>query len=298
MTRLLIIADMEGISGIERYEQCARGHTEYEEGVRLLCTEINVIAESALQSGARSVSVIDWHGGGGNIDPEQLDERIQVVPEDLSPGYDLGMLIGFHPMAGDPNGFISHTMSQGIAVEVGGQQIGEPSLLAWWLGEHDVPVGLISGDRAATAEADRFFPDTPMHTVKRADSWGRATCIPVEQSYEALRARVRRVLEQRGRWQTYRPRSPIPFRLKLREPNPIPGLIPWLKEDDEGWLAGEVQHARDLIDLIDVISALINLRHRNNFIDALREEPEVAKRMDEIETRRIAEAIEHGHWEP
>lgn len=298
MTRLLIIADMEGISGIERYEQCARGHADYEEGVRLLCNEINVIAQAAFQSGASSVSAIDWHGGGGNIDPDQLEDRVTVVPEDLSPGYDLGMLIGFHPMAGDPNGFISHTMRQGLAVDVAGQQIGELSLLAWWLGEHDVPVGLISGDRGATAEADRFFPDTPMHTVKRAESWGRAVCVPTEQSYEALRTRVTRALEQHGRWQVYRAISPIPFRLKLRDPNPIPGLIPWLDEDKEGWLAGEVQDARDLIDLIDVISALINLQHRNNFINALREDPGISERLVALEESRIAEAIQSGHWEP
>jgi D-amino peptidase len=298
MTRLLIIADMEGVSGIERYEQCDRGHTEYGEGVRLLCAEVNVIAEAALRNGASSVSVIDWHGGGGNIDPEQLDGRVEVVPEDLSPGYDLGMLIGFHPMAGDPNGFISHTMRQGLAVEATGQQVGELSLLSWWLGEHDIPVGLIAGDRAATVEADRFFPDTPMHTVKRADSWGRATCIPTEQSYEALRARVARVLEQRGRWHVYRPELPLTFRFKLRDPNPIPGLIPWLSIDEDGWLSGEVQHARDLIDLIDVISTLINLQHRNNLIEALRADPTMQKKMEQIEDRRIAEAIASGHWEP
>lgn len=298
MSRLLIVADMEGITGIDRYEQCVRDTDDYREGVQLLCAEINVIAEAARSRGAQSISVIDWHGGGGNIDPQLLDDDISVVPEDLSTGYDLALLIGFHPMAGDDQGFISHTMRQGLAVAVGGQQIGELSLLAWWLGEHGIPIGLISGDRAATAEADRFFPETPCHTVKRAESWGRATCIPTEQSYEALRARVSRMMEQTGRWQTYRPVLPVPFQLKLRDPNPLPGLIPWLRDGENGWLEGEVEHARDLIDLIDVVSGLINLQQRNNFIAALKDEPEAAPAMERLRTRQIEEAIQTGHWNP
>jgi D-amino peptidase len=298
MTRLLIVADMEGITGIERYEQCVRGHESYRDGVELLCAEITVIAGVARSRGARSVSVIDWHGGGGNIDPSLLAEGVEVVPEDLSTGYDVAMLVGFHPMAGDDQGFISHTMRQGLAVEVAGQQVGELSLLAWWLGEHDIPIGLITGDRAATAEADRFFPETPCHTVKRANSWAVAACVPAEQSYEALKARVNRVMQQNGRWQTYRPALPIPFRLKLRETNPIPGLLPWLDQDEGGWLSGQVEHGRDLIDLIDVISALINLQHRDNFIDALAAEPEVAPAMERIREKQLQQAISTGHWEP
>jgi D-amino peptidase len=298
MTRLLIIADMEGITGLSHYEQCIRGHESYPEGVELLCTEINVIARASRSSGAQSVSVIDWHGGGGNVDPELLDDGVEVVPEDLSAGFDLAMLIGFHPMAGDAQGFISHTMRQGLAVEVGGQQVGELSLLAWWLGEHGIPVGLISGDRAATAEADRFFPETPCHTVKRAISWHEAECVPTRQSHEALSARVTRVLEQRGRWQTYRPALPIPFRMKLRDPNPMPGLIPWLTEQEDGWLAGSVDHARDLIDLIDVISALINLQHRNNFIAAIEDEPETASALQRMRSHQIEQGKTSGHWTP
>jgi D-amino peptidase len=298
MTRLLIVLDMEGISGIERYEQCVRGHPEYDEGVRLLCSEVNVIAETALTSGARSVSVIDWHGGGGNLDPKQLDERVEIIPEDLSQGFDVAFLIGFHPMAGDNTGFISHTMRQGLAVEVHGQQIGELSLLAWWLGEHDIPVGLISGDRSATSEADRLFPDTPLHTVKRAESWDRAACIPLEQSFEALRRRVARVLEQQGRWEVYRPSLPLQFRLKLQRSNPLPGLLPWLDEQPDGWLAGKVDHTRDLIDLIDVLSGIINLQTRNDYVKVLARDPGVRKRMNQIQRERITEQVEHGYWNP
>lgn len=298
MTRLLITVDMEGIAGIERYEQCSRSHPEYEDGVRLLCDEVNVIAETALSSGATSVSVIDWHGGGGNLESAQLDDRVEIVPEDLSRGYDLALLVGFHPMAGDQTGFISHTMTQGIAVEVEGSEIGEISLISWWLGEHGIPVGLITGDRAASAEADRLFPDTPTHTVKTAESWARASCIPFEKIYEALRTRVARVMQQQERWKIYRPPSPVNFRLLMRDEVWTVPLIPWLTEEEGGWLSGQVERARDLIDLIDAVSALISLESRNQQIAELSDDPDIRERIRQIQLARIEAAIDRGYWDP
>lgn len=297
MTRLLIVVDMEGIAGIERYEQCSRSHPDYPEGVRLLCEEINVIARSAFESGLTSVSVIDWHAGGGNLDPAQLDDRVEIVPEDLSPGYDLGLLVGFHPMAGDQTGFISHTMTQGIAVEVDGHEIGEISVISWWLGDHGVPVGMITGDRAATAEADRLFPDTPTHTVKTAESWSRATCIPVEKTHEALRTRVARVMQQQERWKIYRPPAPIRFRLLMRDEIWTVPLIPWLTREDDGWLSGQVERARDLIDLIDVISALMSLESRNDQIAILSEDPDIREQIRQTQLGRIDAVIQRERWE-
>jgi D-amino peptidase len=297
MTRLLIVADMEGISGIERYEQCARSHPDYPTGVELLCREINVIAGAALSHGVTSVSVIDWHGGGGNVDGDLLDERVEVIAEDLSAGFDLAFLVGFHPMAGDKSGFISHTMTQGISVEIGDRRVGEIALISWWLGEHGIPVGMVTGDRAATAEADRFSIDVPTLTVKRADSWARATCIPVDQAYEALRIRVSRVLEQAGRWHVYRPESPVKFRIRFRDDCPTARLIPWLDEQADGSLVGGASKMRDLIDLIDVISALMSLQRRNDQISRLQAHPEAATVLDRLALDDIKAAVERGAWE-
>jgi D-aminopeptidase len=73
MTRLLVVTDMEGISGLERYEQCAHAHPDHGSGAQLLCDEVNVIGDEALRHGVASVSVLDLHGGGGNIKQELLD---------------------------------------------------------------------------------------------------------------------------------------------------------------------------------------------------------------------------------
>jgi D-amino peptidase len=296
MTRLLIVTDMEGISGLEHYEQCEHPHPDYRSGAQLLCDEVNVIGDEALRHGVASVSVLDLHGGGGNIEQELLDNRIRLIPEDLSEGFDLAFLVGFHAMAGDQTGFISHTMTEGLIVEVSGEQVGEIALWSWWLGDHGIPVGLIAGDRAATVEAERFSVDIPSLTVKQAETWARASCIPLDRAYQALRERVAYSLRQTVRWRVYRAEHPLRFRLRLRDENEIVPLIPWLEAQEDGWLAGEVSETRDLIDLIDVISVLMGYQARSQLIARLTEDPSVRSMYDQFQLGRINESIERNPW--
>src|SRR5690606_29402869 len=164
VTRVLIIADMEGVTGITQVEECRLQAPEFERGVRLLATEVNEIAASAREAGATSVSVIDWHAGGGNLKPGLLADGVEIVPEDLSVGYDVVLLTGFHAMAGTPDAFISHTMSQAVTLEMNGEQAGELALLSRWAGDNGIPVALAAGDRAAMREAATFLPGTPTFT--------------------------------------------------------------------------------------------------------------------------------------
>lgn len=256
VTRVLIIADMEGVTGITQVEECRLQAPEYERGVRLLATEVNEIAASAREAGATSVSVIDWHAGGGNLKPGLLADGVEIVPEDLSVGYDVVLLTGFHAMAGTPDAFISHTMSQAVTLEMNGEQAGELALLSRWAGDNGIPIALAAGDRAAMREAATFLPGTPTFTTKDAISWERATPVDAAQVYPELRAAVRDALLKSQGWQTYRTQSPVNFRIKLNPEPPMAAKIPWVTRDDDGWLTGQVQNAKEVIDLIDVFTAL------------------------------------------
>lgn len=256
MTRVLIIADMEGVIGIEQVEACNPRLPEYEAGATLLAAEVNVVAAAARDAGATSVSVIDWHAGGGNLKPKMLDVGVEIVAEDFSPGYDVVLLTGYHAMAGTTDAFISHTMSQRVTLELNGEQAGELALLSRWAGEEAVPVALVTGDRSATLESGRFLPRTSTLTVKDAVSWERAKAVPAEQAYEQLHQAVVRALGNREGWMTYQSGTPVHFRIKLNPEPLMAAKIPWLQRDSDGWLAGQVDSTKDIIDLIDVLTAL------------------------------------------
>jgi D-amino peptidase len=63
--RIAMITDMEGISGITRWEQVGAGRPMFEEGRRLYTEDVNAAIRGAYNGGATEVVVMDWHGAGG-----------------------------------------------------------------------------------------------------------------------------------------------------------------------------------------------------------------------------------------
>ena len=63
--RVVIWVDMEGIAGIEVWEQVTGGSPQYEEGRRLMTGEVNAAVRGAKAAGADDIIVIDCHGAGG-----------------------------------------------------------------------------------------------------------------------------------------------------------------------------------------------------------------------------------------
>lgn len=254
--RVLIIADMEGVSGIDSHLMCRRSAPEYQTGQQLLAAELRMMTASCIAAGATGVSIIDWHAGGGNLTNDMLCEGYGLVPEDLTPGFDVVLLTGFHAMASTGNAFISHTMSQNVSLEMNGEQCGEIALLSRWAGEAGIPVGLVTGDQATIEEAKRFLPGTPAVSVKQAVSLERADCLPIDLAYSEIDAAVQGTLAQPESWNQYRNDLPVKVRIRL-EPEPaMAGKIPWLTRHSDGWLAGEVRDTKAVIDLIDLCTAL------------------------------------------
>lgn len=283
MAHLLIVADMAGASGIETLEACMSGHPEYPDGTALLTAEVNALASAAYQLGASTVSVIDWHGGGGNLRDALLDPRVRIAPRGLSSGYTAAFLTGFHSMAGTRPGFASHTMAPGLMLELDGKPVGELGLVSQWLGEHEIPIAMITGDRATSLEAESFAFDTPTLTVKQARSWDRADSLPVERAHEVLRTAVTRVLGRRDRWRIYRPELPTRIRLRVRNASDLVAKIPGLTREEDGWFTCTLPTISAVIDLAELAAALLAAYRHDALIGALASDPALDRaRMDEL----------------
>ena len=63
--RVMIISDMEGVSGIVDWEQVNGGAPMYEECRKLYTEEINAAVRGARAGGATEIVVVDCHGAGG-----------------------------------------------------------------------------------------------------------------------------------------------------------------------------------------------------------------------------------------
>lgn len=197
--KVFISIDMEGISGVVSAEQCTPDNPEYERARLLMTQEANAAILGARAAGATEVVVSDSHGSMRNLLIEELDTWADLVygspkpfgmMEGLDDSFGVVFLVGYHARAGTLNAILDHTYSSRSVnhVELNGRPVGEIGLNAALAGVHGVPVGLVTGDQAATAEAAALLgPALQTVTVKRAVGNQAAICLHPEEVQSLIR---------------------------------------------------------------------------------------------------------------
>jgi len=170
--RVVIWVDMEGIAGIENWDQVTSGKPQYEEGRRLLTGEVNAAVRGAKAGGADDIIVIDCHGAGGSdsfrsLMPERLERGASYVlghawcryVEPLKEHCDAALLVGAHAMAGTPDGVMCHTVSSEAWFNawINETLVGESGIEAAICGVWGVPVVFVSGDEATCREVTELL---------------------------------------------------------------------------------------------------------------------------------------------
>lgn len=203
---VLIMTDIEGVSGVVSFEhQAYATGAYYEQARRLLTGELNAAIDAAVNAGAEEVLVIDGHGPGA------------VVFEDLHPAaalahgrppaprvrrreyiehFDVTMMIGQHAMAGTERGTLNHTQSSRSVVSytLNGNPIGEIAQWGLYTGGLGIPLIFLSGDDAACREATALVPAIHTAAVKKGISRSYAVSLSIQQSHDLIRSGVAQAL--------------------------------------------------------------------------------------------------------
>jgi len=123
----LILCDMEGVAGIQAWEQTGGSSSRYEEGRLLYTQEANACVRGCLRAGASPVIAVDGHGGahdGGRGFMSWIADALEPGAEyvmgrrwatwvaPLENGEcDAVLLVGAHAMAGAASAALCHTIS-------------------------------------------------------------------------------------------------------------------------------------------------------------------------------------------
>jgi D-amino peptidase len=217
--KLVIVLDMEGITGIVHGDQTTPGHPEYERSRRLMVGDVNAAIRGAFAAGAGEVVVCDGHWNHRNLPIEELDGRTRVhlglpKPGTMAHGIEAGVhgvfLVGCHARAGAMRAVLDHTWStlRVAGLWLNGQEMGEIGLHAAACGYAGVPVAMVSGDQAACAEATALLGGVEAAVVKRATGRTSAECLPLEAAALLIEKSAARAVH-RLRDGT----APAPFRL-------------------------------------------------------------------------------------
>ena len=188
--KILIAADMEGISGVTNWDQVDPAHAEYARFRKIMTEEVNAAILGAFEGGASEVVVTDGHSAGTNILIEELEPRARLNSGSASPcsmvqGVEAGdvagvIFVGYHARAGSQNGVLAHTWSSSRIANVwlNDVLVGEYGLNGALCGYFGAPVLMISGDQTACAQAAELLGALETVVVKQAAGFAAAECLP------------------------------------------------------------------------------------------------------------------------
>lgn len=176
-----VFADIEGSFGIWRMRQCHTGTAEWQYGRYCLTADVNSVIQGAFDGGAAEVTVKDTHDSGFNCIIKELDRRATYIGGHFwqptlfghVSDYDLILYVAIHAASGTADAFFPHTHLGIISeLKVNGRRACEMDIYGGYLGEFGLPIGFVSGEKIAVAQALEALPWTKSVQVdKRKESY-------------------------------------------------------------------------------------------------------------------------------
>ncbi len=229
--KVLIMSDMEGVSGIVVWDQVDGGAAMFEEGRLLYTEEINAAVRGAKAAGATEIVVVDCHGAGrgwtfNSLIPEKIDPNCEWVAhhgwgrydEMWKEGCDACLLIGMHARNNTPDGVLCHTIStvQYHNLWFNDDLVGETGVNAALNGHYGVPIALVTGDTAVCREAKELLGnDLPIVAVKKGLSKYSAKHIPPVRAREMIEEATKNALSDLSKVKPYIPDKPTTIKIEL-----------------------------------------------------------------------------------
>ena len=216
---VFISVDMEGIAGITTMRQILRGTDDYPRSRQLMTDEANAAVSGAFEGGAKRVVVSDSHGDMGNLLPDRLDRRAELVTgtpklpwsmlTGIGPDFAVALFIGYHAGGGVEAAVMDHTYTgYFFDVRVNDDQWNETHLNAALAGSFGVPVGLVTGDDKCCEQAKRL---KGVRTVAVKQGIGRhvATSLSPQVAHERIRRAALEATRTANEALVFRPKPPF-----------------------------------------------------------------------------------------
>jgi D-amino peptidase len=227
--KVLISADMEGVTGVTAPEDVLPGSAAYPRFRALFTQDVNAAIAGAFDGGAAEVLVNEAHNLMRNLLLEELDDRAELIAGNQKPlimmegidrGIDLVFFVGYHAPAGE-RGVLSHTFSSKVVadVKVNDETCSEGRMNALLAGSFGVAVGLLTGDQAACADAARYIPGIRTVAVKEEIDRYAAVCLPPTRTRLLIREAAASVCANAGAHRPVAVEAPFRWEVWLENPS-------------------------------------------------------------------------------
>ena len=243
--KIYISADMEGVTGITHPEEVIPGRSQYERFRKFLTADVNAAIEGAAAAGATDFVVNEAHDGMRNILLEELDPRAEIVvgfrkPLSMMEGFegsDVVFFVGYHARAG-AEGVLSHTYNVPavvMGIDLNGEPCSEARINATLAGANGIPVGLVTGDDLACAEARSLYAGVRTAGVKTAIDRYTARCLHPKAALSRIRAEAEDAVRGIDGLAPYEPDPPYTFTVEFATASTAAGVMffPQLERIDD-----------------------------------------------------------------
>jgi len=265
--KILIVADMEGLTGAVTTAQLGPDGFEYERFRRIMTDEVLAAMDGARSAGAAEFLVVDSHGNGQNLLIEDFPEDVRIIrswprPLGMLQGVDQSidgvLFIGFHAGTANPEGVRAHTMTSAsfTDVRIGDDSVSEAVWGAAIAGHFGVPVLMVSGDDVTAEETRRFVPEIEVAVVKRAFSFHSAETLTPAAGQRLIRETAERAVRRLGEIEPFTVGTPVPVTVTFKhyQPSQLLSLLPMFERSDShsvSFLADDMVKASQVMSFIE-----------------------------------------------
>lgn len=269
--RVLVSADMEGVTGVVHPDDVEPGTASYAEFRHLMTADVNAAVAGLFDAGAAEVVVNDAHYTMRNLVLAELDPRVTYIRGSRKP---LGMMqgliddagrpldavafVGYHAGAGRP-GVLAHCHLAGGIVEVlvDGVPTSEGRMNALVAAEAGAPVVLVTGDDRTCADAAEYAPGAATAEVKVAVDRYAARVLPPARSAALIREAAARGLAGRPALPPVATPSHWAVELAGAHLAAAASRVPGVEVTDERWVRFAGATVREAFQTFRLIATLV-----------------------------------------
>jgi D-amino peptidase len=226
--KVLIIYDMEGVSGVSHYEmEWVQRPEDYARGREFLTSDVNAAIRGLVAGGAGPIWIEDGHGSGNSQEPDLLVDKMDAHAkfefrdhdyDPYSTGIDASIdaivCIGMHARA-NTQGFLAHTVTDRISYKINGVEFTETHIVALSAARWGIPVIMVSGDQVLRDELQPDFPELEYAQVKTARNRASAEPLPPTEVTRNIEEAAKRAMAKflAGAYRPYYFPPPYDFQL-------------------------------------------------------------------------------------
>lgn len=229
--KIYIITDLEGISGVYKFDQAWVKDTPLnQKACEYFMGDVAAVVRGLRDGGATEIYVCDGHGDQAVI-PHLMEPGAVYITGKPKPGpgslwgldksFAGVVLLGFHAMRGTPDGVLNHTQSVENRYWYNDVESGELAQNAALAGFFGIPLIMATGDEATCREAHNFFGNNCITVpVKRGIAREAAVLYPLEETHKALYEGAKRAMAAIPLCKPYTLTTPIKVKKQYLSPSP------------------------------------------------------------------------------